>query len=596
MQRVADWIIQKLHNEGIDHIFLLTGRGILFLTDAVAGEEGIDSICTYHEQGASYAAMAYALARGGMAACLVSTGCAATNAVTAALCAFQDSLPVVFISGQHTLRETSRFTGIPIRTYGSQEADIVSIVKPITKYATMLSDALETAVELEKAVYLAQEGRPGPVWLDIPLDIQNSRIDSNTLRHFSVPIKAERDLREDVEAVYRMIRDSRRPLLLVGGGIRSSGAETEVGRLSAEFHLPVVFTPSGADVYGASHELSLGAVGSIGGSRAGNFALQNADFILAVGTRLCSQLTGNDVATFAREAKLVVVDIDPIEHTKTGASIFRLVIADAKQFLRMLLREQLPNPESSWIEKCIHWKKLFSVQNEEFVLEGKKADRIELYTFADFLGSLLPDDATVITDAGFEELIIPAAMQFKSGQRCLFPAAQGSMGYAVPAIIGAYFAGRRNITAVIGDGSLMMNVQELQLIHYHKIPVKIFVINNNMYAVIRKRQKDFFRRRTIGNDPSDGVPAPDFSKIADCFGIPYKKIEKFSELQEKLPSFMASDETFLCEVICTPEQKYLHQAPGMNEKRKLVRRSLEDLSPFISRDTLRREMIIAPLE
>ncbi len=596
MQRVADYVVQKLHSTGIEHIFLITGRGILFLTDAVAAEKGLTPVCTYHEQGASFAAMAYALAKGAPAACLVSTGCAATNAVTALLCAWQDSLPVIFISGQHTLKETSRFTGIPVRTYGSQEADIVSIVAPITKYATMLSDANSVVTELEKALYFASEGRPGPVWLDIPLDIQNYRIESEVLTHFALPQQPKKDLQKDIHVIAQMFRDARRPLLLVGGGARTSGAMDEIRMLCEKMKLPVVFTPSGADVYGAYHPLSIGAVGSIGGSRAGNFALQNADFILAVGTRLCSQLTGNDAGHFAREAKIATVDIDPIEHTKSCVTLSHLVIADAKSFLQKLLDENLTQIDDAWAKKCTHWKDIFSVSKEEFVIQARESDKIELYSFADVLSDMLSDNAILITDAGFEELILPATVRFRVGQRCLFPKTQGAMGYAIPAIIGAHFAGHSHIVAVIGDGSIMMNLQELELLRFHNIPAKIFVINNHMYAVIRKRQHDLFRRRTIGNDPSDGVPAPDFSKIADAFGLSYKKIETYSGLCDELPRMLASDNALLCEVICMPEQKYLHQAPGLNQERRIIRRSLEDLSPFMPRNLLQKEMIIAPLE
>lgn len=596
MQRVADYIIQKLHQEGIEHIFMLTGRGILFLTDAVAAKKELVPVCAYHEQGASFAAMAYALAKGTPAACLVSTGCAAANAVTAALCAWQDNLPVIFISGQHMLRETVRFTGISVRTYGSQEADIVSIVDPITKYASMLSNADSVATELEKAFYMACEGRPGPVWLDIPLDLQNQRMDPDTVPHFSLPIRPQQDLHTETKLLWRMLRKARRPILLIGGGVRSAGAMDEVREFCERTQLPVVFTPAAADIYGSYHALSIGAVGGIGGSRAGNFALQNADFVLAIGTRLCSQLTGNDPSKFAREAKIVAVDIDPIEHTKEGVALSHLIIADAKEFLRSFLCEELPRTDSAWVKMCTHWKNVFPVSKEDFVIQAKESDCIELYSFADAMSGLLPEDATLITDAGFEELILPATIRFRRGQRCLFPAAQGAMGYAVPAIIGAHFAGRRHIVAVIGDGSIMMNMQELGVIKFHKIPAKIFVINNNMYAVIRKRQKDLFRKRTIGNDPSDGVPAPDFEKIACCFGLAYKKIGTYSELRAELPKLMQAKGNILCELICTPEQKYLHQAPGMNEKGRLVRRSLEDLSPFLSRDILHKEMMIPPLE
>ena len=594
MERVADYIVQKICDTEIEHIFLITGRGILFLTDAVAREKNLSAVSTYHEQGASFAAMSYASICKSGGACLVSTGCAATNAITAVLCAWQDNLPVIFISGNHMLNETTRYTGLPIRTYGSQETDIIKIVEPITKYAVMLTDPKDVAVELEKAIYFAHEGRPGPVWIDVPLDIQNARIEIDNLEHFVIPQK--KIYKISVSEVAKEISKAERPILFLGGGVRSADAISEVKTFIEKIKIPVAFTPSAADVCGSANKLSVGAVGSLGGSRAGNFAVQNADFILAVGTRLCSQTTGDDFKNFAREAKIFAVDIDPEEHKKVGVKIDSVIVSDAKIFLQELLNQPLQEVSKDWQEKCLHWKETFSIQNEEFILQQNQENIIDLYSFADKLTEVIPQDATVITDAGFESLIIPSAVRFSEGQRCLFPKAQGAMGYAIPAILGAHFAGRKNIIAVVGDGSVMMNIQELQIIKYHKIPAKIFVINNNMYAVIRKRQKDLFHKRTIGNDPSDGVPAPNFEKIADCFGLTYKKIQNLYELNKQIEKIILEDDSILCEVICTTDQKYFHKSFAKNEKGRIVRRPPEDLSPFLDREKFKTEMLIDPVD
>ena len=597
LQRVADYIIEKLHSEGIDKIFLITGRGILYLTDAVAKEEGFDGICTYHEQGASYAAMAYAQARDGLGACLVSTGCAATNAVTAALCAWQDNVPVVFVSGQHMLQETTRYTGVPIRSFGSQEADIIEVVKPVTKYAVMLTNPQQVALEMEKAIYLAQEGRQGPVWIDVPLDVQNMRIEPETLPHF-VPQAEKNDMKElaqQVRLAAEELNRAERPVLLIGGGVRSAGAIEEIAALVEKTRVPLVYTPSAADVYGAANDLSIGALGSIGGSRAGNFTVQNADHILAIGTKLCSQATGGDDAAFAREATLTVVDIDPMEHTKPGVSIDRVIVADAKDFLKELLQVSVETAQEAWTAKCLHWKETFALREEDFIRAQIECNENDLYALADVLTRTLPQRATVITDAGFEELIVPSSIRYRSGQRCLFPAAQGAMGYAVPAVLGAHFAGREDIVVVVGDGSVMMNIQELQAIAFHKIPAKIIVVNNNMYAVIRERQRMLFRKRTIGNDPGDGLGAPDFEKLSQGFGITYQRIEGSDQLEKGLQQLFATPGAVLCEVMCTSEQKFFHMSYGMNEQRRLERRPLEDLSPFIDRARLKEEMIVEPM-
>lgn len=588
MERVADYIIRKVNEAGAGYIFMITGRGILYLTDAVEKNENIKPICTFHEQGASYAAMAYSAAKDGVSACLVSTGCASTNAVTAALCAYQDNLPVVFISGNNPLNENTRHTGCKIRTYGSQEADIISIVEAVTKYSVMLEDPSRTVYEIEKALFLAQEGRKGPVWIDVPLDVQNMRIEEGELEHFSEPEKKATDIVPEVRKISQMLNKAERPVILIGGGSREG--KEQIRHLAEEYNIPVVCSPAASDIYGTSHEISIGTVGSLGGSRAGNFAIQNSDFVLCLGSKLCSQLTGVR-KNFARAAKIIVVDIDEKEHTKDGVKIDHLIISPVKEFMDTLLNIELKVHDHDWADKCISWKKVLAIGNEEFVKECRENVSIELYSLLDDLGKILPEDATVITDAGFEELIVPSAIAYRDGQRALFPAAQGAMGYAIPAIIGAYSAGRRNIVCIVGDGSVMMNIQELQVISNMKIPVKILVINNNMYAVIRKRQKDLFRKRLIGVDPENGVPEPDFEKIAGCFGFGYKKIEDRKALTEWLTGFECNC-LEIVEIMSSPEQKYFHESYALNENRKLVHRPIEDMSPFLDRELIKKEMMI----
>ncbi len=595
MERVADYIIRKVNEAGVGHIFLITGRGILYLTDAVAKNQKIVPVSTFHEQGASYAAMAYASVHMGPSACLVSTGCAATNAVTAALCAFQDNLPVVFISGNNPLKENTRYTGALIRTYGSQEADIISIVTPVTKYAVMLEDVKNVVYEIEKALYLAMEGRKGPVWIDVPLDVQNMRLEEEEMEHYVPDIGPLHDIKPELQNIKNDLVRAVRPLLLIGGG--ASCAKDEIKQIAEELSIPIVFSPSAADIYGCKNELSIGAVGSLGGSRAGNFAVQNCDYLLAVGTKLCSQLTGAK-EKFARKAKITVIDIDPIEHTKDGVHIDKVILSDAKVFLNALISAKPEIKCDEWAQKCIHWKKKFAVHNEEFVKELKRNNQIDLYSLVDEFNKYLSDEATIITDAGLEELIVPSTIQFGEDQRCLFPTNQGAMGYAIPAIIGAHTAGRKNIICIVGDGSIMMNIQELRIISSMQIPVRIFVINNDMYAVIRKRQTDLFRKRTIGNDPSDGVPKPDFHAISTGFGFKYRKIEDRENLIAELPGLLSGEITNpeIIEIMCVRDQKYFHESYALNDKRRLVHRPIEDMSPFLPRETIKEEMIVDMME
>ena len=599
MERVADYVVNRLYMAGAKHIFLVTGRGILFITDAVAKKKEIKAISTFHEQGASYAAMAYAKITGGVAVCLVSTGCAATNAITAALCAWQDNIPIVFISGQHMLEETTRYTNLPIRTYGSQEADIISMVEPITKYAVMISDAAQVGVELDKAIFLATTGRKGPVWIDLPLNIQNALIEPDNLKREHMLYNSSEVKFPDggafeacIQEVVQGIGNVERPLLVLGGGVRTSNANQYVEDFVQKTGIPVVFTPTAADIYGSGNELSIGSIGGLGGSRAGNFALQQADYVLVIGSRLCSQITGAEKEQFASSARIIVVDIDIYEHQKDGVYIDMFIHSDAKKFLQRLSETQLPLVNQEWQAKCLHWKKIFSIEKGAFVQEIRQQGQIDLYSFADALDKKLSNDAVVITDAGFEELIVPSAIRYRANQRCLFPAAQGAMGYAIPAILGAYFAGENDIIAVVGDGSIMMNIQELYIIVAHKIPAKLFVINNNMYAVIRNRQRFLFRKRTIGNDPSDGVPAPDFSAIAASVGIKYVRLNNYKELQDRLEDILCLPQMVMCEVMCTANQEYIHKSYRKNEKRHYEKCPLDDLSPFMDRNLLNRERIV----
>ena len=592
MQRVADYVISRLVDKSVRHVFMISGRGILYLTDALAKNTDIDAICTFHEQGASFAAMAYAANSNSIGACLISTGCASTNAVTAALCAWQDSIPCIFISGQNTLNETTHHTKSKKRTYGSQEANIIRIVEPITKYAVMVEEAEQIKYVMDRAISEAVNGRRGPVWIDIPLDIQNTRIDPNLLNGFNYKTISTCS-NDAVIEIKNEIKKSKRPIILLGGGSRSIIDSPCLSETIEIMNIPVVFTSSAVDVYGSGNYLSIGAVGSLAGSRPGNFAIQNADYVLVLGSKLSSQTIGPLPDYFAKDARITVVDIDEEEHKAPLVKLHKLITCDIKEFLTLMKNEyrEKDYTHHEWNEKCQSWKKMFDISMEKFYVESKKNDVIDLYLFADSLSKKISEKTTVITDAGLEQLIIPSTIKFKKGQKCLFPSNQGSMGFAIPAILGAHYSGSKEIVTVVGDGSIMMNIQELQIISSKGINCKIFVINNNMYAIIRKRQHDLFRERTIGNDPSDGVPSPDFKAIANCFGFNYSKITSVKELDDNLSDILNSNKRMMCEIICPAEQKYLHTSYAFDEKRKIVKRTLEDLSPFLDRETIKKELI-----
>ena len=492
--RVADYIVQSIYNEGAEHIFMVTGRGALFLNDAVAAHKGIKSICMHHEQSAAYAAVAYADYREKLGACMVSTGCAGTYALTGVLNSWQDGIPCIFISGQNKLNETSRYTGIPVRTYGQQEADIITIVKSITKYSAMITDPNQIAYELGKALFLAQNGRKGPVWIDVPLDVQNKRIELDRLERF-VPEKATRLIptRNDTNYIINALNNAERPALLIGSGVRSAGALEDLKLFLKEYAIPVTYSASSPDSYGLDYSLSMGSVGMMGCSRAGNWTVQNSDLLLVLGCRLNTMITGEELEKFARESKVIVVDIDPVEHSKKSVNIDYLVIADLKETFIQLVKNKKNTNYNTWQEKCLHWKKIFPKCEDSF----KTAGKIDLYYLAECLSNTLPTNSTFVSDSGLIELILPSNISFKNGQRCVHPSSQGSMGFALPGLVGTYFASHKPVVAVIGDGSIMMNLQELETIVYNEIPAKIVIVNNNAYAVIRKGKLICFEREQL---------------------------------------------------------------------------------------------------
>jgi acetolactate synthase I/II/III large subunit len=591
--RVADYIINRLYMEGAKHIFMVTGRGALFLSDAVAAHKEITSISLHHEQAAAYAAFAYSQYTGKLGACLVSTGCAGTNTLTGVLNAWQDGIPCVFISGQNKLDETSRYTGIPLRTYGQQEADLIPIVESITKYAVMITDPKQIVYEMEKALYLSKSGRKGPVWIDVPLDIQNMRIEPDQLEQFVVDeeITIFEPLSDDIQYVKELYQKAKRPVVLIGSGIYSSDAINELELFIDKYQIPVTYAASAVDIYGLGNTLSIGCVGIMGCSRAANFTVQNSDLIIVFGNRLSSMTTGES-CKFAREAKVVVVDIDRVEHSKNNVHIDRLIIADVKKFLISFMKEDLNEANNEWRAKCLHWKNIFPRCEEE----RRTTEKVDLYYLAECLSETLPNDSSLVTDSGLIELILPTNTIFNKGQRSIHPASQGSMGFALPGLIGAYYASGKPVIAVIGDGSIMMNLQELETISYKNIPAKIFVINNNLYAVIRKRQVEMFRSRTIGTDPSDGVGCPEFKKVADCFKMKYVKIDNNKNLIEKLQSVIDMDGPVLCEIMGLENQEYTHVGHVRNSNNKIVTRPLEDQSPCLDRDLFLSEMVIDPID
>ncbi|MDH4085401.1 MAG: thiamine pyrophosphate-binding protein [Nitrospira sp.] len=592
--RVADYMMQRLARARVRHVFQVTGRGALFLNDAVAKHADLTAVSLHHEQACAFATIGYAEQTGGIGACLVSTGCAATNTLTGVLSAWQDAVPCIFISGQHVLRETSRFTGIPLRTYGQQEADIVSLVSPMTKYAKMLTAPEDIEEVMEHALWYAQTGRKGPVWLDIPLDLQSAQMTSG--RAVVVPQGSEaRPLpkEEDIQKVVAALCSAQRPVVLIGSGVRAARALVQLKEFVERWNIPVTYTAAAPDSYGTTHPLSIGSVGAMGCSRAGNFTVQNADFVLVLGSRLTSLTTGPDFSKFARAARVTVVDIDRVEHSKKSIRIDQMIHSDLGLFLARLNQEKVHPVAASWVRKCQHWKQLFRPVEPEFSCDHA----VDLYELADCLSEILPNPSTLVTDSGLAEVILPTNIRFADGMQCIHPTSQGAMGFALPAAIGAQHAKAQPVVVVVGDGSIMMNLQELESIRYQRLPIKIIVINNNGYSIIRRRQRELFRHRTIGTDPDNGVSCLNFARVADCFGLQYSRIERPAQMAAGLTAMLACEGPVLCEVMGRVDQGYIELGQARSvQDRRLVRRPLEDQEPYLSRELFFAEMIVDPIE
>lgn len=594
MQRLVDYLIERLARTDLDSCFLVNGRGVLHLTDALA-KSSLKAISCHHEQAAGFAALAYAKYRRSLGLCMVSTGCAAANALTPLLCAWQDEVPVIFISGQHSLKESNTYRKFKIRTFGQQETDLEKVVSPWCKYFAQISDPNKVGEIIEKALFLAQNGVPGPVWLDIPLDVQNMRVNEQAVLSPNTLINSLKLNLSDEKAIALLenLYKAKRPILLVGTEIYSKNAQSAVESLIEALHIPVVFENGSCDVYGRAHDLAIVAVGSLGCSRAGNIALQNSDFILSLGSKLNSQLTGDEGHKFAREAKIIALTSNPHEFEKGNIEVTQVIEGEVCEFVQKLLsliKEPLNTP---YLDFCQRLKLDFPLADPYCTLENE----IDLYAFANALSPNLNSAGDCfITDAGLEELIMPATLEFGREVRCLQAFSQGCMGFALPAVIGAFEAGAKRVCAVVGDGSMMFNLQELQTISYLGLRLKLFVVNNNGYAIIKKRQKDLFRTRTIGNDPSDGLSLPNWQQVAQTFGLAYCKIEEKQNLSQQIKEVMSQDEAVLCEVCCTSKQAFLHNSYTRDSKGRFVRRSLEDQSPFLEEQILRDHMLIPVID
>ena len=586
-QRVTDIVASFLVEQGIKDIFTLTGGGAMFLNDGIASNDDINAICNHHEQACAMGAVAYEKYKNGLAAAMFSTGCGSTNAITGLLDAWQDNTPVIFISGQIKRKETSRNSQTSLRQFGVQEVDIVSIVESLTKYAVMVNEPEDILYHLEKAVHLALTGRPGPVWIDIPLDVQGFSIDTNELKHFVPKIETNQEIK-GIEQFVEMYEQAERPIILAGNGVRLSGSVDKLREFASKNNIPCAVSYLAADYFEQDNPNYVGRLG-IKGDRAGNFALQNSDLIISLGSRLSVCLTGFEYKLFARESKLIVVDIDEDEHKKNTVNIDQLICADVGDFLKNIENKITPKASKDWPNKCIHWKNKWPVYQE-----GYDTDTVNMYEFTKALSELASEDSIVVSDAGSSYYVTSQSFTLNNKkQRYITSGAQADMGFTLPAAIGACIAANKPVIGITGDGSFQLNIQELQTIKHYNLPIKLIVWNNNGYLSIRATQNKFFDGRRIGTDLESGVSFPEVGKIASAYELPYVKINNVAELREKLADVIAASGPVICEVMCPENQEIIPAVSAVkNDDGSMTSKPIEDMYPFLERDEFLNEMIV----
>ncbi|HTB21280.1 MAG TPA: thiamine pyrophosphate-binding protein [bacterium] len=597
--KVADYIARRLaERHGVTHVFLITGGGAMHLNDALGSQAGLETVCMHHEQACAIAAEGYARISGRMAFVNVTSGPGGTNTLTGLLGQWTDSVPVLYVSGQIKM-ETSIHSqpDLALRQLGDQEVDITRIVAPLTKFAATLRDPKQTRRLVDKAVHLATTGRPGPVWLDVPLDIQGALVSESDMADYDPAEDAvSGDGAAALEAAFKLLVGAKRPVILAGHGIRIAKAQKGFLELVEKLGIPVLGSFNGADLIASGHPHYVGRIGTIGG-RAGNFVLQNCDLLLSIGSRNNIRQISYSWGSYARAAKKVVVDIDPCELKKHTLVPDLPVQMDAGAFIKGLADlcrgKALPD-WSEWHAWSMERKRRFPTGT----LAKAPTRGLDPYTFIQRLSLALREGDVVVGGDGTASVAPFQAADIKAGQRWLWNSGCASMGYDLPAAIGASFAlGRGPVACLAGDGSIMLNLQELETLAYQKLPVKIFLLNNRGYISIRQTQGAYFNSRWVGVDADSGVGFPDFRKLAAAFGLHTELIAELGQADAKIAAVLAHPGPVLCEVLLPDDYAF---EPKLSSARlpdgRMVSKPLEDLSPLLDREEFKANMIIPILE
>jgi acetolactate synthase-1/2/3 large subunit len=597
--RVADYIAKFIYDCGVKHVFMLSGGGIMHLTDGLVCNKNLKIFCLHHEEAVSMALEAYSRLTGNFGAGYFTTGPGATNALTGLSGAWLDSVPCLFISGQSKRKESVYKAKIPgLRQIGVQEINILPIVQSITKYSAFVDNPADIKYHLEKALYFSKQGRPGPVWLDIPSDVQGAIIKPKYLKGF-VPDKKRKEISNiEIKKVAKLIKSAARPVILAGQGVRISGAIRNFLNFANKFKIPVITSFLGIDIINSEHPCYTGRIG-IKGDRAGNLAMQNADLLIVIGTSLPIAETGYNSKQFAREAKIVVVDIDTSSHKKKTIKIDFLLQGDAKEFIekvtKSLSQKGFAGSSKKWLKTCLGWRERYPVCLPEY---KRLKNKINIYYFIDELSKKLKFNDVVVTDAGSAFYAGSQAIKIKKGIRYITSGGFATMGYSLPASIGVS-AGLNNkrVMCITGDGSFQQNIQELQTVVHYKLPLKIFILNNWGYLSIRFTQGRYFNKRFIGESPGSGVSFPDSEKIARAYGIKFIRARNNKQLDRVLDKVLDYNGAVICEIMCPKNQLIIPTVAS--EKKKdgtMVSKPLEDMYPFLGRDELRKNMFIKPFK
>lgn len=598
--RVADYIAEFLAENNIDTLFTVVGGGAMHLNDGFGHNEDIKCIYNHHEQACAIAAEGYYRMSNKLPAVCVTTGPGGTNALTGVLGAYLDSIPMLVISGQVKYEMTVDSTGLDLRQLGDQEWNIVSTVDSMTKYAYMIKNPNEIKYVLQKALYLATSGRPGPCWIDVPLDIQGAIIDTDDLIEFNedeldidLGVKVTKDT---IETVISKLKSAKRPVIYVGSAIRTNNAHDEFLKLVNKLQIPVVNAWNATDSLEYDNKLTVGCGGSFG-DRPANFAVQNSDLILSLGCRLSTRQVSFAYDKWAYDAYKIMVEIDKAEIEKPTINIDMPIQSDIGDFLEIfnkVLDEEYMGYEfnyNQWVDKCNEWKNKYPVCDK---LKYQQKSPINVYAFLDTLSSNMMEYEKIVVANGSACACIHG-YKLKKGQRLVVNSGVASMGYDLPAACGACFGiGKKRLVCVSGDGSIQMNLQELQTIVHHKLPIKLFVINNNGYQSIRITQRSFFERPFVGIGGDSGdVSFPQMKKIANAYSIPYYSCNDISKLDETVNKTLNHDGYVMCEIFVDTKQEF---EPKSASKKlpdgKMVSAPLEDMKPFLPRDELEENMII----